>query len=381
MPLSKIVAKSITDNTITTDQIADTSVHGRRNLVTNGAMRFNQRRASSTGFGSSSDTYAVHDRFRLQAGSSGTFTISQSTESPDGFSNSMKIDCTALDSSPNYFVIVHRMEGQNLQHLQKGTSGAKSVTVSFYVRSNKTGTYQLNLLDTDNTRMISGTYTINSADTWEYKSLTFAGDTSGSLDNDNNNSLQLEWWIASGSTYNSGAVPTAWEAKADADRAAGLNVHIGASTDDEFYLTGVQMEVGSKATPFEHREYSEELLSCQRYLQLWNLGSSYQGGGGFSGALYSPDLAFVTIPYFCEMRAAPTGGITAASTWQLINPSDAPDAVNSISMYGQGKMSATIQVDASTSSSTPTASATSGVILWPDNSSSDDAFVRLDAEL
>ena len=352
-----------------------------RNLIINGAMRFNQRRANSTGFGSSSDTYAVHDRFRQQADSSGTFTISQSTESPDGFSNSMKIDCTSADASPNYFLIIHRMEGQNLQHLQKGTSGAKSVTVSFYVRSNKTGTYQLNLRDMDNTRIIGGTYTIDAANTWEQKSLTFAGDTSGSLDNDNANSLQLEWWIAAGSTYNSGAVPTAWEATANGDRAAGLNVHIGASTDDEFYLTGVQMEVGETATPFEHKSYAEELAACQRYLQLWNFGSSYQGGGGFSGMIYSADLAFVTIPYFCEMRAAPTGGITAASTWQLINPSDAPDAVNSISMYGQGKMSATIQVDASTSSSTPTASATSGVILWPDNSSSDDAFVRLDAEL
>ena len=126
------------------------------------------------------------------------------------------------------------MEGQNLQHLQKGTSSAKKTTLSFHVKSNKTGTYQVNLRDVDNSRLIGATYTISSANTWEKKIVTFAGDTSGVLGNDNGNSMQLEWWLASGSTYNSGSVPTSWGAIADGNRAAGLNIAIGASTDDEF---------------------------------------------------------------------------------------------------------------------------------------------------
>jgi len=240
---------------------------GRRNLIINGDMRIAQRGTSVASL-SSTATYSTCDRWQVQYGSSGTFTESQSNTSPEGFSDSLKLDCTIADASPNYLLIVHRLEGQNLQHLQKGTSAAKSTTLSFYVRSNKTGTYQVNLRDGDNSRIIGVTYDINSADTWEQKKITFAGDTTGTLDNDNGNSLQIEWWLAAGSTYGSGAVPTAWEAEANADRGAGLNVAIGASADDEFYLAGVQLELGKVATPFEHRSYGEELALCQRYYQV-----------------------------------------------------------------------------------------------------------------
>jgi len=235
-----------------------------RNMIINGAMQVSQRGTSSTGFVGAS-AYLTVDRFKLENGSSGTFTVTQATDAPTGFANSLKFDCTTADSSPDYFLIVHRMEGQNLQHLQKGTSSAKKTTLSFHVKSNKTGTYQVNLRDMDNSRLIGATYSISSANTWEKKIVTFAGDTSGVLGNDNGNSLSLEWWLASGSTYNSGAVPTAWEAIANGDRAAGLNVAIGASTDDEFLITGVQLEVGEQATPFEHRSVGDELKSCQRF--------------------------------------------------------------------------------------------------------------------
>ena len=264
MPLSKIVAKSITDDTITTDQIADTSVHGRRNLIINGAMQIAQRGTSVASL-SSTSTYSTCDRWKVQYGSSGTFTESQSTTAPSGFSNSLKLDCTAADASPDYLLILQRIEGQDLQHLKKGTSAAESTTLSFYVRSSKTGTYQVNLRDNDNTRTIGASYTISSADTWEYKSITFAGDTTGALDDDDGNSLQIEWWLAAGSTYSGGAVPTAWEASSNTDRAAALTVAIGASTSDDFHLAGVQLEVGDKATPFEHRSFADELLRCQRY--------------------------------------------------------------------------------------------------------------------
>jgi hypothetical protein len=235
-----------------------------RNIIINGAMNVAQRSTSVASL-SSTATYSTCDRWEVQYGSSGTFTESQSTTAPSGFSSSLKLDCTTADASPNYLVIMQRIEGQNLQHLKKGTSAAVSTTLSFYVRSSKTGTYQVNLYETDNTRIIGATYTISSANTWEFKSITFAGDTTGTLDNDNNNSLQVEWWLASGSTYNSGAVPTAWEAVANGDRAAGLNVAIGASTSDDFHITGVQFELGEQATPFEHRSFADELARCQRY--------------------------------------------------------------------------------------------------------------------
>ena len=356
---------------------------GRRNMVINGAMQVAQRGTSETGVTSSQYANAP-DRFKVAMTTGGTWTVSQSTTSPDGFSNSYKFDCTTANgslASDSNIQLRQRIEGQNLQQLAKGTSGAKSVTVSFYVRTNKTGTYTLELFDRDNTRTFSKTYTVSSADTWEFKSITFAGDTSGALDNDNAVSLDLNWFLAAGTEFTSGTFTTGWESRVDANRVSSSQVNLADSTSNEWYITGIQMELGENASDFEHRSYGEELALCQRYLQLWNFGSSYQGGGGLSGMFYSYDLAFVTIPYFCEMRASPTGTISDKSTWQLINPSDAPDAVNSISMYGQGKMSATIQVDASTSGSTPNVSATSGCILWPDNSSSTDATVRLDAEL
>ena len=247
-----------------------------KNMVINGSMTIAQR-ATSVASLSSTATYSTCDRFMVQYGSSGTFTESQSTTTPSGFSNSLKLDCTTADSSPNYLLISQRIEGQNVQHLKKGTSSAVSTTLSFYVRSSKTGTYQVNLRDIDNTRIIGATYTISSADTWEQKIITFAGDTTGAFDNDNAASLDIEWWLASGSTYNSGAVPTAWEAAANGDRAAGLNVAIGASTSDDFHITGVQLEVGEKATPFEHRSFGDELARCQRYFERFKRSYSEMG--------------------------------------------------------------------------------------------------------
>lgn len=276
---------------------------GRRNLVINGAMQIAQRGTSSTGFVASS-AYLTVDRFKLENGSSGTFTVSQATDAPAGFANSLKFDCTTADSSPDYFLIVHRLEGQNVQHLEKGASTSKKTTLSFHVKSNKTGTYQVNLRDVDNSRLIGRTYTISAADTWEKKTVTFDGDTSGSLGNDNGNSLSLEWWLASGSTYNSGAVPTAWEAIANGDRAAGLNVAIGASTDDEFYITGVQLELGENASDFEHRSFGEELALCQRYYFESQPTTSYGMQG--IGAVFDGDSSDIVVYFPTTMRTKPT---------------------------------------------------------------------------
>jgi hypothetical protein len=245
-------------------QLPTTGPLSNRNLIINGAMQVAQRSTSETGQ-TTVDGYVALDRHRIQLSSSGTFTISQSTEAPGGFANSLKFDCTTADSSPDYVVFFQLLEGQDLQQVQKGTSSAQKLTASFYVRSSKTGTYQVNIRDLDNNRLVGASYAISSADTWELKTVTFPADTTGTFDNDTASSLQIEWWLAAGSDYIGGAVPTAWEARVNTDRAAALNVAIGASTADDFYITGIQLEVGEKATPFEHRTYGDELARCQRY--------------------------------------------------------------------------------------------------------------------
>ena len=296
---------TIEGNTIVT---ADNARVGR-NLIINGAMQVAQR-ATSVASLSSTATYSTCDRFMVQYGSSGTFTESQSTTAPSssGFSNSLKLDCTTADASPNYLLISQRIEGQNVQHLKKGTSSAISTTLSFYVRSSKTGTYQVNLRDIDNSRIIGATYAISSANTWEFKTVTFAGDTTGAFDNDNAASLDIEWWLAAGSTYNSGAVPTAWEAASNGDRAAGLNVAIGASTSDDFHITGVQLETGSTTTEFEHRGIGDELARCQRYFQSYN---EPPARGATSGG--STDRMAFMLPVV--MRAAPAVTFSGTLNW------------------------------------------------------------------
>jgi len=262
---------------ITNASVADTAVHGRRNLIINGAMQVSQRGTSETGI--TTGKYAnAPDRYLLGLGSAGTWTAAQSTDAPVGFSNSYRLDCTTADASlggGDLLVFQQTIEGQNLQHLKKGTSSAESVTVSFYVKSNKTGTYIVELFDADNSRQISQAYTISSANTWEKKTLTYAGDTSGALNNDNGVSLYLVCWLAAGSAYSSGTLSTSWTAFTQADRAVG-QVNLADSTDNDWSITGIQMEIGEQATPFEHRSFGDELAACQRYFTKNSSASAYQ---------------------------------------------------------------------------------------------------------
>ena len=181
------------------------------------------------------------------------------------------MDCTTADASPSasdnlYFL--QRFEGKNLQDLEKGTSSAKSLTASFWVKSNKTGTYICELFDNDNSdRHINKSYTINSANTWEKKTITFAGDTTGTLDNDNNGSLFIHFWLGAGSTYTSGTLQTSWGASTNANRAVG-QVNLADSTDNEWYITGVQLEAGTTASDFEFLPHDVNLQRCERYYQV-----------------------------------------------------------------------------------------------------------------
>ena len=277
-----------------------------RNMIINGAMQVAQR---GTGFSAVTATGYQIDRFETTLQGLGAYTITQNTTAPtsEGFTQTYKIDCTSADASPSatdFLFISHKIEGQNLQHLRKGTSDAKSVTLSFWCRCTKTGNIQVNLNDWDNTRIIGQAVTISSADTWEKKTLTFAGDTSGVLGNDNGASLVLEWWLDKGSNFSGGAVPTSWEALSSADRAAGCTLAFGDNAANDFYITGVQLELGSVvATPFEHRSYADELRRCQRYYYKPETGTNAYLG---KGHMYASGTIRLLVPHPVTMRTTST---------------------------------------------------------------------------
>ena len=292
---------------------------GRRNLIINGAMQVAQRGTSQSGVSNTSGYY-VCDRWKGEETGFQTpaFTISQETSVvPDGFGSVLKYDVTTADATlgaDNSWIIQQRLEGQDLQGLKFGTSSAQSLTLSFWVYSNKTGTWIAELQNNDATRHISQAYTINSANTWEQKTLTFAGDTVSGFGNDNGASLYVNFWLYGGTNFTSGTLATSWAATTNANRAVG-QVNFADSTDNNFYITGVQLEVGDTATPFEHRSYGEELAACQRYY----LKKSYPDSGDAIAVMaqWSTASAYGVIDFPVQMRAEPSGGGSAVSTFNV----------------------------------------------------------------
>jgi len=244
---------------------------GRRNLIINGAMQVAQRGTSKTGV--TAGTYATVDRFQNGANNLGTWTEEQSTDSPNGFSNSFKLTCTTADATPaagDYIRMLYTFEGQDLQQFAFGTSDAKNMTISFWIKSNKTGTVNTILRHTDANRIAGELVSINAADTWEYKTVTLNGDTSSGFNNDNQTSAQLQWWFNAGSTFTGGTISNSFQNLATNMYASNATLGLGGATSDYVAITGVQLEVGSVATPFEHRSYGEELVACQRYYQYYD---------------------------------------------------------------------------------------------------------------
>jgi len=257
--------------------LTNSQIGGRRNLFYNPKMSVSQRATSVTG--KTGGGYLVCDRYYVTIYNAGTWSLSQSTDVPtgEGFSNSFKFDCTTADASlasTDDVAFEQRFEGQDLQQLKKGTSNAETTILSFYVKSNKTGTYNINLIDNDNSlRMIAKSYTINSANTWERKEILIEGDTTGALGNDNGFSLLVQWKLATGSAQTSGSLQTSWGTY-DATKRAEGQVNLADSTSNEWYITGIQWELGT-ATPFEHRSFGEELALCQRYYAHYGANNGY----------------------------------------------------------------------------------------------------------
>ena len=246
-------------------------------LIINGDMQVAQRSTSETG--KTSAGYYTCDRMHSNIDSIGTYTIIQESLSSgnayiNGFTKAWRIDTTTADASPasgDNFSFIYSFEGQDLQLFKKGTANAEKFTLAFWVKSNKTGTGNVNLFDTDNTRLIGGTYTISSADTWEHKVVNFAADTTGAFTNDNGQSLKIEWFLDSGTNFSSGTTDTAWGSKQDVDRNASGTLQIARNTDNDWAITGIQLEVGeyTSATlpPFQHESFGDNLMRCYRYFE------------------------------------------------------------------------------------------------------------------
>jgi len=299
MAIDKITSAGLTTST---------NQPGFRNIIINGDMSLAQR---ATSFSSVTSTQYTLDRWRWTPGSgTGTFTLSQSTDVPSGqgFAKSFKADCTATatPSGTNSIGLKTRFEGQNLQYLKKGTANAESLTLSFWVKSNKTGTYIAELEDNDNSRTINKSYTINSANTWEKKTITYDGDTSGTLNNDNALSFTIVYYINAGSDLQSGTLQTSWGSLVPANRAVG-QVNLADSTSNEWYITGVQLEAGTSASDFEFLPVDVNLQRCQRYFVQY--GENIDGAGAANigiGQWYSASEIVYNVYAPVSMRTKPT---------------------------------------------------------------------------
>ena len=290
-------------------QQASTGVsQGFKNRIINGAMVIDQRNAgASVTVNSATDTYSV-DRFPASASGGGVFTMQRSATSTTSFSNSLLATVTTADSSiaaGDFYGIQHKIEGYNTADFNSGTANAKTITLSFWVRSSVTGTYGLGFGNNANNRWYPTSYSISSANTWEQKSITLTCDTSGTWDTTNGTGLWLWFDLGSGSSFQGTANAWTGSTKLTVSGATQWIATNGAT----FYITGVQLEVGSTATSFDYRPYGTELALCQRYYQ--QLGS--QGAGDripcFAG---NTTNAFSANLLITSMRSQPTLTVTGA---------------------------------------------------------------------
>ena len=290
---------------------------GQRNIIINGNMQVAQR---STSVAVTASGFHTCDRWGIALSSDGRFTMSQASITDlEGFGKALKLDCTTADTSiasNEILLLYQKFEGQFVQKMQKGFSSAKPVTVSFYVKGNASATYVAELLDQDNSsRHINKTFSVTTS--WSRVSLTFPGDTTGKLDSDNASSLRLNIWLHGGSDYTGGTLQTSWGSIVGANRAAGISSFFD-STDREFFITGVQMELGEVATSFEHETLSDNLARCQRYYQISGTARTY----GIVANQHTATTCYANLRWWQLMRAAPTVTIGATSAYNVYNATE-----------------------------------------------------------
>jgi hypothetical protein len=354
-------------------------------IIINGDFAVAQRATSATGLTNGSSAYQTVDRWQFnEAGApSYQFTMSQSTTTPtgQGFGYSTKFDCTTAQSSlaaDDFLAFRTALEGQNLQSIKKGTPNAESLTLAFWVRSNKTGTYTIFLNETDNNRQNTQTYTIDSADTWEKKVISFVPDTTGTITNDNGSSLYLHFILAAGSTYSSGTFTSnTWAATTQANRVPSSQANIADSTSNEWYVTGVQLEVGSfdstSVPSFPFESFGNNLLKCQRYLNRMvqnGSDSNIRFAVGVCKSSTSSEYGYLVYP---EMRDTPAVTFSSTSSHYRANSESARSGSSGPTVDNRHK-------NGCRPSLTVSSGQTSGYAAMFE-ANNDAAFIELDAEL
>ena len=311
-----------------------------RNLIINGAMTVDQRNQTTTATG-----YTV-DRFNMAKVNFDelVIAITQDTDNPsgNGFAHSLKLAVTTAESAiaaDELLYLDTRFEGQNIQHLCYGTSSAKSLTLSFWVKSPLAGKHSVNFYQSTPVRSNLQSYTVSSANTWEYKTITIDGDTSGNIVNDTTAEIILFWPLAGGSDYH-GTPHTGWGAYTQADDFMFSDQVNLAGQTGNFYLTGVQLEVGQAATPFEHEDYGTTLAKCQRYFELLGHAASTNGNAySFMSVPFNASTSnqWLDVEFKVEKRAAPTS-IDSFNGYTVPSPTATGIGVNGFTLYKASQM-------------------------------------------
>ena len=360
---------TVSDNTVALDRKTATP------LIINGDMAIAQRGTSTSSI--TNGNYRTLDRFYTNNNNVGSVTNSQSTDVPtgQGFATSFKIavDTSDTPSGTEWLQCQYRTEAQDLKPLKFNTSSAEGFTISFWVKSAKTGTYTLAILNDNASRSISQTYTISSANTWEKKVLSFAGDTAGAIPNNNTIGLILYWILASGGDRTSGTFQTSWDSYVTADFISSSQVNLADSTSNDWYITGVQLEVGTFDTnsipPFQFEDRTTSFNRCSRYFYRQNAEAETSI---FANGFVANSTTARVIQRFPLMRALPT--MSSSGTFQVLEGGDAR-SVSSIAADNNSRSFEATRLDITTSS----ASAGNGCMLRA--SSDTNAYLQADAEL
>ena len=375
MAIDKVTSAAITDSSVTNAKLSF-NANQFRNIIINGDMSIAQRATSATAL--AHQQYLTVDRWTQNLTSSTlAFTGEQSTDSPEGFDYSYKISCTTAEASlaaSSRFFPYYRVEDSNLGFLKFGSSSAVDLTMSFYVKSNKTGTYQINLWHNNVSGFISGTYTISSANTWEKKTIVFKGDQGTAMGNDAGVGLQLEFVLASGSDYTGGTfIPnttTTYPSYAANTRAANQGVNLADSTSNTWQITGLQLEVGSAASDFESLPTDVNLQRCYRYYEVIVSGNTKVIAPAIT---YTASTAAGIINFKTTKRATPTlDAVTGSDYYEFFRNGATPE----YSSFAIGDASVNLCYISGNSASSTTAGYAG--YLQTNNASS---FIAFDSEL
>ncbi len=306
---------------------------GNKNIIINGAMQVSQRATSATNI--SSSAYHTVDRHKFTMGNTaGRLTMTQeSITDLSGFAKAIKLDCTTADTSiasNEYAFIQHSLEGQDLQQLKKGTSDAEKVTLSFYVKGNASATYTVELEDGDNSRYNSQEFSVTSS--WTRVVKTFVGDTTGTLDNDNAESIRISFWLHGGSNYTGGTHSSNTWHTTENQRLGDNQTSFFDSTDRTFFITGIQMEVGEQASDFQHEDIGTTLAKCQRYYTVIADGSETNPSTFGMGAMYNSTNVYGSLKLPTEMRTGPTLDAVTGTDYYSFYRNGGADSLSSVSL-------------------------------------------------